>query len=82
MPEEDLPSDLLLWARQRILRTCPDNPEVAPLREIVERVMTLHWDMAACKCWLCVAGRTVDCRPKKCYLDKRDEIRDGLATGK
>lgn len=25
-------------------------------QEIVERIMSLHWDMAACPCWVCRAG--------------------------
>ena len=26
-------------------------------REIVERIMTCHWDTEACRCWICTAGR-------------------------
>ncbi len=43
--------------------------------EIVERVMTLHWDMSACRCWLCVAGRGAGHRPRDRYLGGVDEIR-------
>jgi hypothetical protein len=44
--------------------------------EIVERVMTLHWDLAACRCWLCVAGRNLGCGPRERYLGYAlDEIR-------
>ncbi len=25
-------------------------------QEIVERIMTCHWDLAACQCWICQAG--------------------------
>jgi hypothetical protein len=41
--------------------------ELAALREIVERVMTQHWDMQACGCWLCEAGRASGCRPRDVY---------------
>ena len=36
-------------------------------REIVEIIMTQHWDMAACQCWVCEEGRKVGCRPRDCY---------------
>lgn len=26
-------------------------------QEIVERIMTSHWDIRACPCWVCEAGR-------------------------
>lgn len=35
--------------------------------EIVERIMTMHWDMAACQCWVCQEGRKVGCRPRLEY---------------
>ena len=31
--------------------------ELERLRAIVERIMTQHWDMAACPCWVCREGR-------------------------
>jgi hypothetical protein len=37
-------------------------------KEIVERIMTSHWDMAACQCWICRAGREADCAPRGDYL--------------
>lgn len=36
--------------------------------EIIERVMTSHWDMKACECWLCEEGRLLGCRPRGDYL--------------
>lgn len=36
-------------------------------REILERIMTAHWDMAACYCWVCDAARKVGCRPRGKY---------------
>jgi hypothetical protein len=39
--------------------------------EIVERIMTMHWDMAACPCWVCVDGRAAGCRQREVYLNGR-----------
>ena len=36
--------------------------------EIVERIMTAHWDMSACPCWVCVAGRVAGLAPREGYL--------------
>ena len=36
--------------------------------EIIEQIMTQHWDMAACRCWICEAGRKLDLRPREKYL--------------
>lgn len=36
-------------------------------QEIVERIMTMHWDMAACQCWVCQEGRKAGCRPINIY---------------
>ena len=33
--------------------------------EMIERVMTDHWDMAACRCWFCRMGRDLGCRPRR-----------------
>lgn len=38
------------------------------LKEVIERTMTEHWDMAACRCDLCEAGRDAGCAPRECYL--------------
>ena len=35
--------------------------------EIVQRIMTQHWDMAACPCWICEAGRGAGLRPTSAY---------------
>ena len=37
-------------------------------KEIVERIMTQHWDIAACRCWICREGRKAGCKPKDEYL--------------
>lgn len=36
--------------------------------EIIERIMTDHWDEAACRCWVCQAGRENNLRPRREYL--------------
>lgn len=35
---------------------------------IVEIIMSQHWDMVACQCWICVEGRKAGCRPRDRYL--------------
>lgn len=40
-------------------------------QEILERIMSAHWDMAACQCWICKAARELGYRPKTAYLDDR-----------
>ena len=30
--------------------------------DIVRMIMAQHWDMAACPCWICNAGRALDIR--------------------
>ena len=44
-------------------------------KEIVERIMTQHWDMAACDCWICEAGRTAELHPRSDYLHDADRAR-------
>ena len=36
--------------------------------EIIERIMTQHWDMVACDCWVCVEAGKGRCRPRDTYL--------------
>lgn len=38
------------------------------LKEIIERIMTQHWDMRCCTCWVCVEGRRLGCRPRENYM--------------
>ena len=40
-------------------------------QELVERVMTLHWDMAACRCKVCEYGNDKGWRPQEQYLPHR-----------
>ena len=51
--------------------TVTPEPEPEPPmseRDIVERIMTMHWDLAACPCWVCEAGRAAGCRPRDYHL--------------
>lgn len=52
----------------------PPDLRLPPMkkREIIERIMTMHWDMRACECWICEAGRAAGCRPQEAYLLHRD----------
>jgi hypothetical protein len=44
--------------------------------EILERIMTQHWDMKACDCWVCTAARANGLRPKEQYLyQKQPRVR-------
>lgn len=36
------------------------GPDAA--RNIVERIMAMHWDMVACRCWVCEDGRAAGIR--------------------
>lgn len=36
--------------------------------EIVEEIMTQHWDPKACRCWVCCEGRNAGCHPKSAYM--------------
>ena len=56
---------VLLVGQIEALMAREEPPEA--LREIIERIMTQHWDMASCPCWICVEGREVGCRPREMY---------------
>ena len=46
-------------------------------QEIIERIMSQHWDMAACHCWICEAGRKLGYGAKSEYLSHNSEIQVG-----
>jgi len=37
-------------------------------KDIVEQIMTQHWDLIACHCWVCQAGRRTGIGPVKEHL--------------
>jgi len=41
--------------------------------EIVEVIMTQHWDIAACQCWICKAGREIDLHPTRRFLPRKSK---------
>jgi hypothetical protein len=45
-----------------------DDEQVTGVVDIVERIMTQHWDLAACQCWVCQSGREFGCRPRDAFL--------------
>ena len=49
-------------------------------KEIIERIMTEHWDMAACHCWVCDAGRELGYGAKVEYLSHNSKIKVGRVT--
>lgn len=36
-------------------------------KEIIERIMTSHYDLACCNCWICKEGRKAKCHPRTIY---------------
>ncbi len=41
-------------------------------QDIVERIMTEHWDMAACNCWVCQAGDILGLGARDKYLPHKE----------
>ena len=48
------------------------------MQDTLERIMTQHWDMIACRCWVCVEAREEGCRPREVFL--RPEARRDTVT--
>lgn len=49
-------------------------------QEVIERIMTQHWDMAMCFCWICEAGRKLGYGPQDRYLQHKSKIKVGRVT--
>ena len=49
--------------------------EASALRAVIERVMTQHWDLAACTCWVCEEGQAAGARPRDRYLNHKGDPR-------
>ena len=47
---------------------------------IIEQIMTDHWDMVVCPCWICQAGYANGCRPREIYARHRKN-KDGVKDG-
>ena len=39
--------------------------------DIIRQIMTMHWDMDACRCWVCEAGRELGFHANEAYLEWR-----------
>ena len=50
------------------------------MREIIEIIMSQHWDMAACPCWICKEGHKLGCRPRGQHLrhNAGDKAKDSV----
>ena len=46
--------------------------------EIIERIMSQHWDISACHCWICEAGRENGLGSRSDYLRQNDPTAKGL----
>lgn len=46
-------------------------------KEIVERIMTQHWDLKACECWICEAGRLLSYAARVKYLQRNSKVKVG-----
>jgi len=40
-------------------------------QEIIERIMTAHWDLTACRCWICEAGQKLGFHARDRYLQHK-----------
>jgi len=49
-------------------------------QEVIERIMTQHWDIAACHCWICEAGRELGYHAQDAYLLHKSKIKVGRVT--
>ncbi len=38
--------------------------------DIVEEIMTQHWDRPACPCWVCLEGRAAGLHARSRYLSR------------
>jgi len=50
--------------------------DYSAMQDIIERIMTQHWDMAACLCWVCQEGREAGCRPRDCFAGWKHPVED------
>lgn len=46
-----------------------EDMNVEAIVDLVERIMTQHWDLSACDCWVCALAREAGCRPRQTFLD-------------
>jgi hypothetical protein len=56
--------------------TCEGSRPPMTAEEIVEQIMTMHWGMAVCHCWVCKAGHEQGLHPRSGYLDWRGKLHE------
>lgn len=63
-------SGIALAARIDTLDQVIKHGTLAPANavEILETILTQHWDLGSCPCWVCVEARAIGCRPREDYL--------------
>ena len=44
-------------------------------QEVIERIMSAHWDMTVCPCWICRAGRRLGYAPREEYMPRQNQNR-------
>jgi uncharacterized protein (DUF779 family) len=49
-------------------------------QEIIERIMTQHWDLIACSCWVCDGGRRLGYHPRDGYLPYKSAVKLGRVS--
>lgn len=59
---EPVEKKIYLHEKQLKVTTC------ASANEVVQRIMTAHWDVGACKCWVCRTGRDLGLCSEGKYL--------------
>lgn len=52
-----------------------------PAEEIVARIMTQHWDLGACPCWVCKAGRRAGLGANWLFLSPAGDLRPDVKVG-
>jgi len=42
--------------------------------DIIRQIATMHWDMIACRCWVCEAGRELGIHANEDFLNWHDKF--------
>jgi hypothetical protein len=49
--------------------------EIQSAADIVQRIMAAHWDMVACRCWVCEAGHKLGLAAYEKWLTNHNDNR-------
>jgi hypothetical protein len=52
-----------------------ENDKLNSFAEIIERIMSAHWDIVSCNCWVCKKGRELGLKPRDFYLAHKEDNR-------